>query len=98
MSLWRLDEDGSATALQLSYASHDGVEILIPTTFGTEIAETKRREKAQSSDVWTEERFLAEILVGPDRARSEELLRRVKGLDLRGESAPVGAVCHRGAI
>ena len=55
------------TALQLSYAKHGDVEILIPTTFGGEIADAKARRSGRSTR-WTVETFLAALGADEDRA------------------------------
>lgn len=73
------------TALQLAYARHGTVEILVPTTFGAEIAASKSvgRTKKES---WTWETFLADLASDEDRAIALELRSRLESI-----AAPVGS-------
>ncbi len=75
------------TSLQLSYAKHGDVEILIPSTFGGEIAEAKAR-KSDRVVRWTVETFLAALASDDDRARATELFKRVEDLEQLGEKEP----------
>lgn len=51
-------ESVMVTALQLSYAKLGSIEVLIPSTFGAEIAHSKQSGKRESSDRWTWEAFI----------------------------------------
>lgn len=77
--------DVSVTALQLSYAKHGDVEILIPSTFGGEIAEAKARASGQASKQWTWGDFIDALGTEEDRRYANEL--RDRTVALRTESA-----------
>jgi len=79
----------AVTALQLSYVSHGDVEMLIPATFGTEIAQAKSRESARSGEVWSEERFLEELTDEQDREMVADLFSRVSKTEMRGGSTHI---------
>jgi hypothetical protein len=68
------------TALQLTYASHQGVEILIPTTFGGELAEAKQRASSGPATPWTWESFIASIALDDERALAERYRERLLSL------------------
>lgn len=53
----RTAADLSVTAIQLRYAKHGDVEILVPTVYGTELAQSKAA-KAGVHQAWTEEDVL----------------------------------------
>lgn len=75
----------SVTALQLTYASHDGVEILIPTTFGGELAEAKQRASTGPATPWTWESFIASVATEDERSLAERYRERLLSLaDMRG--------------
>ncbi|MCD5422474.1 hypothetical protein LRS71_23455 [Rhodococcus pyridinivorans] len=74
--------DVRVTALQLAYARHGDVEILVPSTYGTEIAATKARTTTNRGR-WSTDTFLAALAPQPDRALAEDLLTRVERLDER---------------
>lgn len=67
----------SVTAIQLSYARDGDVEILVPRTFGGEIAEAKLAPTARR-DSWTTATFLDAIVDAADRSTAEWLLRQVE--------------------
>ncbi len=71
------------TAVQLAYARDGEVEILIPSTFGGEIAEAKVRASSRS-DRWTTETFLAALGSDDDRAIAAEIFARTERLERRG--------------
>ncbi len=52
--------DVMVTALQLTYAKHSDVEILVPATFGGELATAKNRQRA-TDERWSRERFLEAV-------------------------------------
>lgn len=66
----------SVTAVQLSYARDGDVEILIPTSFGGEIADAKVAPMARP-DQWTRDAFLEALGDANDRATAEWLLARL---------------------
>ncbi len=60
--LYLISKDSiEVTALQLSYARHGTLEILIPSTFGTEIAHSKSPNRSQSAEKWTWDTFTSAI-------------------------------------
>ena len=65
-------DDVGVTALQLSYARHGTVEILMPSTYGGEIvaAKTKASDRAAA---WTKESFLDALTTDDDRERAVRL-------------------------
>ena len=73
------------TALELAYARHGSVEILVPSIYGAAIAASKgagRRRK----EPWTWDAFLAELASEADRAIALDLRSRLEAVP-----APVGA-------
>lgn len=75
----------SVTALQLAYARHGDLEILIPSSYGGEIAAAKVRGSGRSADPWTKELFIGALASESDRRLAEYLfllsgqLREQKG-------------------
>ena len=49
------------TALQLSYARHGSLEILIPSTYGNEIAHSKSSNRAAPSEKWAWDSFISAL-------------------------------------
>lgn len=73
--LYLISKDSiEVTALQLSYARHGTLEILIPSTFGTEIAHSKSSNRPQSTEKWTWETFVSAI----SDEREKELANNLK--------------------
>ncbi len=70
--------DVGVTAIQLEYAKHGDAEILVPTTFGGEIAAVKARESGQTTEHWTRQTYLESIANPKDRHRAETLLELVE--------------------
>lgn len=60
------------TAIQLSYARDGEMEILIPSTYGGEIAEAKSRSSA-AKESWTRETFLGSVALEADCDFAERL-------------------------
>ena len=85
----------AVTALQLSYARHQELEVLIPSTYGGEIAAAKARHSGRHSEYWTRESFVEAIenLADPaDQAfatRLLELLDRNARAPHLGEKGPL---------
>ncbi|MFS8481418.1 MAG: hypothetical protein FWJ72_10865 [Acidimicrobiia bacterium] len=77
-------DDVGVTALELAYARHGDVEILVPSTYGGEIAAAKVRRSERSAERWTWESFLAALRRDEDRALAEELRGRLERLEVRG--------------
>ncbi|AHD24272.1 hypothetical protein Y013_25315 (plasmid) [Rhodococcus pyridinivorans SB3094] len=75
-------DDVRVTALQLAYARHGSIEILVPSTYGGEIAHAKS-QAAHQKDSWTKESFLDAIASPPERAIAERLFALLDGLDER---------------
>jgi hypothetical protein len=67
----------SVTAIQLSYARDGDIEILIPTTYGGELAQA-RTAPAARADRWTKEAFLEAVLDDGDRRSAAWLLDQVE--------------------
>lgn len=67
----------AVTALQLVYARHDNLEMLVPSTYGGEIASTKAATDAQSGDRWTRDSFAAALEDPADRELLTHLLNRL---------------------
>ncbi len=71
----RVTQDQMAvTALQLAYARHGDVEILIPSTYGGEIAEAKAARGGRSSEHWTRHSFSDALADPTDKAFLARLL------------------------
>ena len=70
--------DVGVTAIQLEYAKHGDAEILVPTTFGGEIAAVKARESGQATEHWTRQTYLESIANPEDRQRAEALMELVE--------------------
>lgn len=67
--LYLISKDSiEVTALQLSYARHGVLEILIPSTFGTEIAHSKSPNRSVPTEKWTWDTFVSAI---PDNTEKE---------------------------
>jgi hypothetical protein len=86
------------TALQLSYARHGDLEILIPSTFGGEIAAVKARG---DKTPWTRQSFLDALVSDSDRELAAWYLDKVEATydQRRGDSPPVWYGTHpRGGL
>lgn len=70
------------TALQLTYARHGDLEILIPSTFGSELADQKSQRKKREPWTWPE--FIEALADPGDRSIAEELKLRAEKTDLVG--------------
>ncbi|WP_377453839.1 PDDEXK family nuclease [Rhodococcoides fascians] len=71
------------TALQLAYARHGGLEILVPSTYGGELADAKAHSSGGSAGpVWTKVSFLEAVLSEGDRALAEKLFDLQEALDV----------------
>lgn len=55
------------TALQLAYSKHGDIEILVPSTYGGEIAAAKARRSPGPSAPWTRESFLEALTSDSDK-------------------------------
>ncbi len=77
-------DDVRVTALQLSYARHGDLEILIPSTYGGEIAAAKSRA---ARTPWTRQTFLDALAIPTDVELATWYLDRVEatGADRRGD-------------
>lgn len=75
-------DDISVTAVQLAYARHGDLEILVPSTFGGELAAAKvRTSSSNAGAAWTKESFLDAIDAADDRARALRLFELQESLD-----------------
>lgn len=70
------------TAVQLAYSRHGDLEILVPSTYGGEIAAVKDRAAGDSA-VWTRDTFLDALASAADRVRAEHLFTLLEALDDR---------------
>lgn len=82
------NEHIAVTALQLAYARDGDVEILIPSTFGGELAATKQRASRRERERWTRESFLEALEGEVHRPLAAELLQRVEQVERRSTSRP----------
>lgn len=73
------------TALQLAYARLEDVEVLIPSTYGTEIARTKAASFGHSSERCTWETFLDSLVDNGDQQFARKLFSRAEQADSLGE-------------
>lgn len=81
-------EQVQVTALQLEYARHGELEILIPSTFGGEIAAAKTRDATKAP--WTRQSFLDALESPEDRELAEWYLAQVEAQsERRGDREPV---------
>lgn len=79
----------SVTAVQLSYARDGDVEILIPTSFGGEIAEAKVAPSGRRVR-WTKDSFLEAVVSDTDRATAAWLFAQAEALEpRRGPNEPL---------
>lgn len=69
----------TVTALQLRYARHGDVEILVPSTFGGELAEAKSRTVGRSSASWSWDLLAEAVTSDTDRALLADLRARAEG-------------------
>lgn len=67
----------AVTALQLVYARHGELEVLVPSTYGGEIASAKAAVDHQRRDLWNRESFAAALEDSADREFFARLLDRL---------------------
>jgi hypothetical protein len=67
-------DDISVSAIQLTYARQGNLEILVPSSYGTEMAQAKASKSAASAEHWTWETFV-QNLSHPDDVRSANELK-----------------------
>lgn len=81
--------DVSVTAIQLAYAKHGSVEILIPETYGAEIAEAKAR-RSHGGLSWTRRLFVDAVADTGDLPPALRLIEAIDHSmsDLRGDHEP----------
>lgn len=70
------------TALQLAYARHGDLEILIPSTFGAELAEQKNPRSNKAAWTWTE--FIESLNNESDREFAEQIRERAESAERLG--------------
>ena len=80
-------DDVRVTALQLRYARHGDLEILIPTSFGAELAE--RANLKSKRDPWTWTEFIESLASIEDRSFAEEIHTRVEQFEKAGTHGPL---------
>jgi hypothetical protein len=74
------------TAIQLGYARHGDLEILIPLSFGGEIAAAKTRASEPTKTRWNRESFIEALASQSDRLLAEEYFERLETIgDRRGD-------------
>jgi hypothetical protein len=76
-------DDIQVTALQLAYARQGDLKILIPSTYGGEIAAAKARASSGNTNRWTKDTFLDSIGSDSDRASAEKLFALLDQVDDR---------------
>ena len=67
----------AVTALQLSYARHQELEVLIPSTFGGEIAAAKGAQGGGQTNRWTRQSFIAAVERPDDQIFLSRVLHRL---------------------
>ena len=67
----------AVTALQLAYARHNDLEVLVPSTYGGEIAAVKSANGPRRSDHWTRESFIDAVEDPADQAFLARILARL---------------------
>lgn len=93
------DETVAVSALQLAYAKLGSIEVLIPTTFGTEMAHSKQAGKAETAERWTWESFIGALPHDGDRQFAEELHKRMLSHQPLGTHTPLWfGIKPRGSI
>lgn len=80
--------DVRVTALQMAYAKQGDVEILIPSTFGGELAEAKARDAGRGRS-WTKETFIESLATAVDQELAAEIFTRAEKLEVRGDRIPL---------
>lgn len=81
-------DEVAVTAIQLTYARHGGVEILIPSSFGGEIAAAKVRS-SERGVAWTRDSFLAALSMDGDRVLANRLYELLDAAGERQGSHPL---------
>ena len=76
-------DDVKVTALQLAYAKHGDLEILIPSTFGMELAEAKSAGRSNQAR-WTWDEFVDSLVQPADVEIAQELARRLDQSEILG--------------
>lgn len=71
-------ENVRVTALQLAYARHGNLEVLVPSTFGGELATAKAR-RAETGQAWTLESFVDALASPEDRVLAESFFELQRG-------------------
>lgn len=79
----------SVTALQLAYARDGDIEILIPSTYGGELAAAKARGSGAGSVPWTRESFVDALAAESDRELALRLLSLSDTIERRGTHEPL---------
>ena len=67
----------AVTALQLAYARHMEVEVLIPSTYGGEIAAAKAAQNTRQAERWTRESFVGAVDHSDDQIFLSRILKRL---------------------
>jgi hypothetical protein len=73
-------DDISVVAIELAFARHGDVEILIPTTFGAEIALVSTSRRGPNSTHWTWPSFIESLADVEDRKIAEALHQRLESV------------------
>lgn len=81
--------DLRVTAMQLAYAKQGDIEVLVPSTYGGEIAETKARDAGLAKASWTKESFLDAIGNERDRLATERLMELTEAADGSHREPPI---------
>lgn len=77
------------TALQLSYAKLGSIEVLIPSTFGAEIAHSKQTGTRETPNRWTWETFIESLPDDRDQKFATDLYERLMSHSDHGNHQPM---------
>jgi len=80
-------DDVRVTALQLRYARHGDLEILIPSSFGSELKDSSSPKPKR--DPWTWQEFIESLASEEDRQLAEELRSRAELAEKVGTRDPL---------
>lgn len=83
------DDSVVVSALQLAYAKLGSIEVLLPSTFGTEIAHSKRAGKSESAERWTWESFTDALPDKRDKEFVSEIYQRLMKHKAHGTHEPL---------
>ena len=92
-------ESVMVTALQLSYARLGEVEILVPTTYGVELANAKSHSSTSSGERWTWDTFMAALSDPDDQKFARGLETRLAATPTLGDGDKMWfGKCPKGGV